>query len=272
MANSTITGERAIRIPKGVFYSMPVRMGRIYNVSFVFEGRWSASKNILQWPKQPKSEYYEDFISCHSCENITISGGGKIDGRGYHWWLVCILNNKKYLKNQNYRPHLIHLTKNRNTYIHDITLKNSAQFHLKMDECYDAVIHSLRILVNTTAQFNLLKKFSVEGVIPLFPLNTDGIDPSGARMHIYNITVQNFDDVVVPKPSHKGFMEGDCTQDMLVENATVVLGVGMSVGSVPPNTGRNCIRNIIFKNVKMSRPIKGIYVKTNPGDAGTGLV
>lgn len=141
-----------------------------------------------------------------------------------------------------------------------------------MDECYDAVIHSLRILVNTTAQFNLLKKFSVEGVIPLFPLNTDGIDPSGARMHIYNITVQNFDDVVVPKPSHKGYMEGDCTQDMLVENATVVLGVGMSVGSVPPNNGRNCIRNIIFKNVQMSRPIKGIYVKTNPGDAGTGLV
>lgn len=85
-----------------------------------------------------------------------------------------------------------------------------------MDECYDAVIHSLRILVNTTAQFNLLKKFSLEGVIPLFPLNTDGIDPSGARMHIYNITVQNFDDVVVPKPSHKGFMEGDCTQDMVV--------------------------------------------------------
>lgn len=35
-ANSTDTGERAIRIPKGVFYSMPVRMERIYNVSFVF--------------------------------------------------------------------------------------------------------------------------------------------------------------------------------------------------------------------------------------------
>ena len=59
---------------------------------------------------------------------------------------------------------------------------------------------------------------------------------------------------------------------MLIENATVVLGVGMSVGSVPPNKGCNCIRNITFRNVYIERPLKGIYVKTNPGDEGTGLV
>ena len=46
-----------------------------------------------------------------------------------------------------------------------------------------------------------MKKFSLEGIIPLFPLNTDGIDPQGARMKFYNLTVQNYDDVVVPKPS-----------------------------------------------------------------------
>ena len=74
----------------------------------------------------------------------------------------------------------------------------------------------------------------MEGVIPLFPLNTDGIDPSGARMKFYNLTVQNYDDVVVPKPS-SGNDPINCTQDMLIENATVVLGVGMSIGSVPPN-------------------------------------
>jgi hypothetical protein len=46
----------------------------------------------------------------------------------------------------------------------------------------------------------------------MFPFNTDGIDPSGARFHIYNKTCQNYDDVVVPKP------EGarDCTRDFLV--------------------------------------------------------
>ena len=51
----------------------------------------------------------------------------------------------------------------------------------------------------------------------MFPFNTDGIDPSGGNMHIYNLTVHNFDDVVVPKPSH----DEDCTRDMLVENIQV---------------------------------------------------
>lgn len=46
----------------------------------------------------------------------------------------------------------------------------------------------------------------------MFPFNTDGIDPSGARMHIYNMTVQNWDDVVVPKPQGAA----DCTRDMLI--------------------------------------------------------
>ena len=35
----------------------------------------------------------------------------------------------------------------------------------------------------------------------MFPFNTDGFDPSGARFHFYNLTVQNYDDVVVPKPN-----------------------------------------------------------------------
>lgn len=79
-------------------------------------------------------------------------------------------------------------------------MKNSAQFHLKMDNCHDAELYNIDIKVNTTAQINLVKKFSLEGAFIMFPFNTDGIDPSGARMHIYNITCQNYDDVVVPKP------------------------------------------------------------------------
>lgn len=46
----------------------------------------------------------------------------------------------------------------------------------------------------------------------------------------------------------------------------------MSIGSVPPNEGCNCIRNITFRNVHITKPLKAIYVKTNPGDSGSGLV
>jgi hypothetical protein len=46
----------------------------------------------------------------------------------------------------------------------------------------------------------------------------------------------------------------------------------MSIGSISPSNDHHCIRNVTFKNINMQRPLKGIYVKTNPGDHGTGIV
>lgn len=54
-ANSTLTSERIVKVPKGVFYTMPMRMEYLKNVTFIIEGRLAASKNILKWPKQPNS-------------------------------------------------------------------------------------------------------------------------------------------------------------------------------------------------------------------------
>ena len=87
-----------------------------------------------------------------------------------------------------------------NITMHDLLLKNAAQFHVKMDHCNDGLFFNLQIKVNITAQFNLAKRFSIEGSLIMFPFNTDGFDPSGARFHFYNLTVQNYDDVVVAKP------------------------------------------------------------------------
>lgn len=100
----------------------------------------------------------------------------------------------------------------------------------------------------------------------MYAFNTDGIDPHGSNMIIRNLTVLNYDDVVVPKPGHRGDKFGDCTENMLVEDIRVKLGVGMSVGSVPPSLNHACIRNITFKNVFFDHPFKAIYVKTNPGN------
>ncbi len=135
--------------------------------------------------------------------------------------------------------------------IHDLILKNSPCFHIRTYASFYFDLFNLEIKVNTTAQLSLAKQFAnlttFEGIIPLFPLNTDGIDPAGKYFRIFNISVQNYDDVVVPKPSHRGG-NCDCTEHMLIENITVRLGVGLSIGSVPPNTQHNCIRNVTFRN------------------------
>ena len=46
----------------------------------------------------------------------------------------------------------------------------------------------------------------------------------------------------------------------------------MSVGSVSPDRFTNCIENVVFEDIHMYYPIKGIYVKTNPGVVGDGVI
>lgn len=116
-----------------------------------------------------------------------------------------------------------------------------------------------------------LKRDNVLGGLPIFPLNTDGIDPKGEDVLIENCYIENFDDAVAVKPSSSHDFT-NCTQNITTRNSVVRYGVGMTIGSVPPNTGTNCVRNVLFENIVFHTPIKAIYVKTNPGTSGDGLI
>lgn len=63
-----------------------------------------------------------------------------------------------------------------------------------------------------------------------------------------------------------------CSQDIRIEDSIVLFGVGASMGSVPPNSGVNCIRNVEVRNITFTAPTKTLYVKTNGGNSGTGLI
>lgn len=106
---------------------------------------------------------------------------------------------------------------------------------------------------------------------PTFPLNTDGLDPSGSNIHVHNLKITNFDDAVAIKPANKNNQIASCAEQILVEDCTVFFGVGMTIGSVPPSDHHACVRNVTFRNIESHHPIKSIYVKTNPG-TGTGEI
>ena len=109
---------------------------------------------------------------------------------------------------------------------------------------------------------------------PIFPLNTDGIDPSGSNVTIRNVNITNFDDAVAVKPCNKGckVAKNACSEDISVQNVNVMFGVGMTIGSVPPNGNHACVRNVSFIDINFEYPLKALYVKTNPGDGGDGEI
>ena len=50
-ANSS-EGERIVRIPNSKFYSMPIRIEDVHNISIEIAGKLIASKNVKYWPRK----------------------------------------------------------------------------------------------------------------------------------------------------------------------------------------------------------------------------
>jgi len=106
----------------------------------------------------------------------------------------------------------------------------------------------------------------------MFPLNTDAIDTWARNVTYRRLKITNFDDAVVPKPCNKGYHICKCTENILAEDIQTTFTVGMTLGSVPPSTDHACIRNVTMRNIQMDHPIKGIYIKPNPGHNGDGII
>lgn len=133
------------------------------------------------------------------------------------------------------------------------------------------------------------------------------ISPIVRQVHIHDCKIQNFDDSIAIKPCNTGRCTfSNCSEHILVERLEAT-GVGLSIGSVryayivhakkggeifvslalekkhiffsdplllqvSPSTDVNCVRNITMRDITMPDTIKGIYIKTDPGTSGSGIV
>lgn len=280
--NSHAIVDALQKAPKGSAVLVP-RYSRYYTFSSVvnqiqdgvelwIEGELIAHSNITAWPHDDHD--YQHILYIENCNGFVLTGKstGVIRGQGYKWWVYTVFNFIHYS-----RPNMVEMLNCTNVLIESLTVYNSPQFHFNLRNMTNLIVRDIYIWVNVTSQQELLeqrkRKHSLKSSpwkIPMFPLNTDGIDPSGRNILIQNITVENYDDVVAVKPGK--LLTDGCTQNVTVENARVFRGVGMSIGSVPPNSDINCIRDVWFRNVEFTNPIKAIYIKTNSGKDGFGII
>ena len=240
---------------------MQSAMAGLENATLVLDGRLVVWNTISDWPDVPKGDGANVVLYFANATNLSISGSGVIDGQGYDWWWWAILGGKRK------RPHLLRVERCRGLKLSGVTFLNGPGEHINLYNVLDTVVTG----INITVDVERIKKLGLS--LPTFPLNTDGIDVSGSNILIENSYIKNFDDAIAVKPLNgENGLWAPCSQNMLVQNMTVDFSVGMSIGSVPPHEHVNCVRNITFRDVTFDEAIKAIYVKSNPGDSGSGII
>ncbi|KAF1990884.1 glycoside hydrolase family 28 protein [Aulographum hederae CBS 113979] len=185
--------------------------------------------------------------------NITIAGGGTINGNGQVWY-----TQNRNNANQPRRPITITFFNSTNLFVDSIRFIQP-QFWASFIS-YSRNVTMTNILVNATSndEWNVV--------------NTDGTNTwNSADVFIANWTVQNGDDCVAAKGN---------TTNLHVKNVTCLEGNGMTVGSVGqyPLTP-DYDEDILFEDVVVRRGINAGYIKTwqgvpqdnsGNGDAGGG--
>mmetsp|Transcript_14003 Transcript_14003/g.18190 ORF Transcript_14003/g.18190 Transcript_14003/m.18190 type:complete len:467 (+) Transcript_14003:93-1493(+) len=269
-------------------------VNQLHNVTFQIDGKLTISNNITEWLTNIQT--FTAALNFIECRGFTMNGHGILNGQGHDWWWANIIDGIN-------RPHIFFCSESQDVLIQDVHFENSPKFHCRVYDTHRLHIHNIDIYVDVKGQEKMLKQNNLwyyfpddhqqklqqqlqhpassslsqenNGIldgIPVFPVNTDGIDVSGNNILIENITIQNFDDAVVIKPSDQNSYWGPCSTNVLVKNVNVSYSVGMSIGSISPSINVECISNIMFENINFIYPFKAIYIKTNPGNDGTAIV
>lgn len=233
-------GKIYTMVPAGYF-------DNLINITIRIDGRVNAWEgDVSKWPQNSHGDSISMF-SISNTQNLVITGNGIVDGFGYNWWWEVILTG------HDNRPNIFEISTGFNTLMEGISIYNAAQYNINLENQLNCTVQNLIIHVNITDEDTFLEW------LPTFPLNTDGIDISGKDIYFRNLTIQNFDDAVAVKPIYTGGSSfTNCTENILIEDSFVKYGVGMSIGSVPPNDNNKCIRNVTFRNIKFDKPLKAI--------------
>ena len=187
-ANNSVTDDRTALIPANYsFYIFEVEVSKLFNITIEIDGTLLISNNITAWPpSNPKHTLAALYIG--DSEYIILQGKGVFDGQGYDWWVYVF---ETTIDN---RPMMICMERVSNLLIHELYFKNSPQYHLDLRDLEEVIIRNINIHVDVENQKALYRKYNLlnEIGIPVFPLNTDGIDPQGFFFFFFSFFLTKF--------------------------------------------------------------------------------
>jgi polygalacturonase len=177
----------------------------------------------------------QSLLSAKDAEDLTIRGGGIIDGRGESWWPN---RSPGYL-----RPRLIVFDHCKHVLMENITVQNSPMWQIVPYYSEDLTFRNMKVLAPEP-----------EGH------NTDGIDPfSSKHIVIDHVLIDTGDDNVAIKSGQPGSAgPDDPTTDITITDCTFLKGHGLSVGSEVSGG----VQHLRMERVTFKGTTQGIRIKS----------
>jgi polygalacturonase len=197
------------------------------------------SPNHADYPEMEvfREKGLQPLLLAKDAEDITIRGGGTIDGKGESWW-----------PNEGPRPRLIIFDHVKHVVMENVTVQNSPMWQIVPYYSEDLIFRNMKVLAPTKSKGNMLGR------------NTDGIDPfSSKHILIDHVLIDTGDDNVAIKSGQPGSPGPDApSEDIHIVDCTFLHGHGLSVGSEIAGG----VKHLRVERVSFNGTTQGIRIKS----------
>ncbi|RWR72668.1 Polygalacturonase [Cinnamomum micranthum f. kanehirae] len=181
------------------------------------------------------------WIEFEDINDLTVEGGGTINGNGETWW-DSSCKRKKSLPCKS-APTALTFRSCKNLFVSDLSIKDSQKMHLSFDKCQDVIASNLMVSA------------------PEHSPNTDGIHITGTqRIHVMNSVIGTGDDCISIESGSKM---------VTATNITCGPGHGISIGSLGDRNSEARVSGVLVDGGNLFDTTNGLRIKTWQGGSGS---
>ncbi len=243
--DSCADGGGMVKLSGGTFVSGPIVLKSNITLDVEKGATLLGSPDREDFPKYEfaRHETVQPLVSAPNAENVTIEGGGTIDGSGHIWWeYVRGVKDSGVLGTDHPRPMGIVFDHTKHVHMENITVQNAGFWQIVPYYADDLTFRNIRILA------------------PHSP-NTDAIDPfSSSNIVIDHVFSSVGDDNIAIKSGAINSPGPDApSKNITITDCTFENGHGLSIGSEIAGGAQNIhAERIHFKGTD-----QGIRIKAN---------
>jgi polygalacturonase len=239
-------GGGVVRLRGGTFLSGPLMLKSGIKLEIDADATLLGSSDHDDYPLTTvlRDQGRQSLISATNADDITISGGGTIDGAGETWWEEARSQKDHGVMGAGvFRPRLMVFDHCRHILIENVTVQNSPSWQIVPYYSDDVTIRNGKILA------------------PAHSPNTDGIDPfSSHHVTITHMTIDVGDDNVAIKSGQPGSPGPDePSTDITVTDCLFLHGHGLSIGSEVAGG----VENVLASGIQFQGTANGVRIKSN---------